>query len=100
MHPKNPKPYTFDYELSWKRMCLLYPIVYGMNAGTPTLDYTPYDGFAVRGKCNDLIGKGTTIEYAIQTAHTKLRGQVLDMQASRQRDIAAYQLALDGKIEE
>jgi len=98
--PEIPKPYTFDYELSWKRMCLLYPIVYGANSGTPTLDYTPYDGFAIRGKCNDLIGKGTTIEYAIQTAYAKLRGHVLDMQSARQKQIDEFQIALDGKIEE
>ncbi|CAB4196636.1 hypothetical protein UFOVP1290_156 [uncultured Caudovirales phage] len=100
MKPDVPKPYKFDHELAWKRMWLLYPIVYGANCGTPTLNYTPYDGFAIRGKCNDLIGKGTTIEYAIQTAYAKLRGQVLDMQAERQNQIDKFQIALSGKIEE
>ncbi len=89
-----------NYELAWKRMCLLYPIVYGANCATPTLDYSSYDGFAVRGRSNGLIGKGATIEYAIQTAYTYLRGRVLDMQVEQQKQIDTYHVALDGKIDE
>lgn len=99
----SPKPYTFDYELSWKRMCLLYPIVYGANCGTPTLIYTPGDsitsGFAIRGRSDNLIGKGATIESAIRSAYQCLRVQVEDMQRTRQNQINEWQVALDGKIE-